>query len=94
MWGNVYRLCGRVAACPAEGLSIVKATRPTQASNKQRPINKVLRRIITPSFYSILPAPIVLDCCDSKQGEFNREPSSLAIKGRPARVEKNDLTLY
>jgi hypothetical protein len=82
------------AACPAESSSIAKATRPTQASIKQRPINKVLIRIITPSFYSILQAPIVLDCCDSKQGEFNRERSSLAIKGRAARVEKNDLTLY
>ena len=34
---------------------------------------------------------MVLECCDSKQGEFNRERSSLAIKGRPARVVKKRL---
>src|SRR5262245_1219056 len=80
-----------VTDCPAEVPSIAKAARPTQASNKQRLINKALRRIITPSFYSILPMTIVLECCDSKQGEFNRERSSLAIKAGPARVSKNRL---
>lgn len=38
---------------------------------------------------------IVLECRDLKQGEFNREDSSLAIEGRTGRrTGKNDLTLY